>query len=125
MKKWTQDEKDILRKYYRDRGCKYCAGLINRTHRTVGREASLLGFNKITIPKWTEREKNILRQYYPHYGVEYCSNLLHRSIKAIKLRAHLLGLRTYFRSRKWTLAELCQSCNSSKGARMGVVICPH
>ncbi len=98
MKRWTQDEIEVLKKYYLNYGPKYCAGLIDRTYKAITTKIMGLRIHTKIIPKasierfWREEEKAILIKYYPDYGLKYCTNLLNRSPSSISHKAQRLGL---------------------------------
>lgn len=100
MKIWTQDEIDILKKYYHIKGSKYCGELLDRSRQAIAHRASILKLSTSVVNRngikrmWDQKEDDILRTYYSTHGVKYCVNMLDRSDGAIRNRANLLDLCT-------------------------------
>jgi len=103
-RKWTQEEDDIIRNNYKDKGAEGCSKLLmNRTIYACRSRAQILGLSDSFQP-WTEEEDNILRENYPKIGSKVFELIPNRTVNAIKNRVILLGLRVY--DRKWSEDEI-------------------
>lgn len=94
-KYWTDDEIEILKKYYPIGGAKLCQekGLSYRTRIEIAAKAQDLGIY-VKTKNWASFENNIIIQLYPEGGPELCqkNGLEHRTIGAIKGQAIKLGI---------------------------------
>lgn len=106
MKRWTQDEIEMLKKYYPIKGSKYCAGLLHRSRKAISIQAIRIGLHtRFGLGRWTAKEESQLKKYYPICGIKYCAELLGRTTKSIKLKAFRLDLHIDFISKYWTKDE--------------------
>ena len=104
-RKWTQEEDDIIRNNYKDKGSEGCSKLLmNRTINACRSRAQTLGLSDSFQP-WTEEEDNILIENYPNIGCKVSELIPNRTINAIKNRVILLGLRVYDNG-KWSEDEI-------------------
>ncbi len=97
MRKWTEDDIEILKKYYENYGVKYCCILLNRSYSSIIKKAYKLKIktnftNGFGVKNWNKRKDDILMKYYVENGVEYCCRLVNRSMTATRIRANRLGL---------------------------------
>lgn len=93
-KGWTEEEDDIILKYYFSEGSEVYLRLNNRSKEACYKRAQFLGVvSKNKIKQWTEEEDVILRKYYFNDGDDVCNRLVGRTRSACKTRAGLLGLK--------------------------------
>lgn len=99
MKKipWTEQEDNILRLNYEDKGIEYCYKLFEgrRTRDAIFKRVSKLQIKvKQNKNAWTVDEDNILKTFYSKKGPSFCYSKLEgkRTIQAITARASILGL---------------------------------
>jgi DNA or RNA helicases of superfamily II len=88
---WTEEEIEILKKYYPIEGSNVVNRLNNRSKSAIFTITSKLGI-KAPEKKWTKEDEDILRLYYPQYGGKTINFLPHRPISSITDRANSLGL---------------------------------
>lgn len=101
MKRWTQEEDNLLKQYYQKYGGKYCINLIDRTYGAIYERVKKLGLARM-IKRWTPDEETVLQKHYPNYGVEYCSELLNKSCRAISKKVFRLNVKP---NRGWSSDE--------------------
>lgn len=89
-RKWTEEENEILKKWYPIEGIKVKDKLIDRTKGAIQTQARKLG---LKVNNWTEIENDILRNYYPVEGIKVKDRLNGRTKVAIKSQIDKLGLR--------------------------------
>ena len=90
-REWTEEEIDILRKYYPIEGVKVRKRLCGRTKEAIFTIVYRLGINAPNV-KWTEEEIDILKKYYPIYGINTDQFLPNRPISSIRDKANELGI---------------------------------
>lgn len=110
-KDWTEEEDDIIRKYYSEEGSEVYKRLKGRTKAACFNRAKILGVSKMEKGRpWTKEDDEILRNKYPIIGTKVGIEL-NRTVYACVSRAKELGI-TYnagsnkhkyieFRSGKW------------------------
>lgn len=104
-REWTEDEIEILKKWYPIEGYKVESRLSGRTKQAVITQAYKLGL-KAPDDLWTEKENNILKEYYPIEGSKVIDRLTKRRSKgAINLQASKLGLKIH-NCKPWTEEEI-------------------
>lgn len=106
---WSDDEINILLKYYSDFGAYYCIDKgINRSISAIRCKAGKLGLMyKDTKRKWSIDEDNILKEYYPIEGLNgVMSRLTNRSEASIRNRAVKLNSKVIFFKNHWTDDEI-------------------
>ena len=98
---WTEEEIEILKKWYPIEGIKVKGRLNGRTKSAIRNQVRELDLKAPDI-SWTEEENAILRQYYPIEGCGVVDRLNGRTKKAIEGQLKRLGLVV---SNKWTEEE--------------------
>jgi len=99
-REWTEEENNILMKYYQIEGTKVIDRL-KRSERAIYAQAYKLGL--IVSNKWSEEENSILREWYLIEGTKVKDRLSGRSEGAIKSQAKKLGI--IRKSLDWTESE--------------------
>jgi len=96
-KRWTEDEKALVREIYPKRGIDGCVeALPDRSRAAIAQIAFGLGLAVEINPKrrWTAAEVDILERTYPVQGAEACAALLpSRNILAIRQQAIKRGMK--------------------------------
>lgn len=101
-REWTEEENNILRKYYPVEGYKEVIDrLEGRTRGAINLQAKKLGI-KAPDNTWTEEENAILRKYYPVEGIKVIDKLENRTKLAIITQAKKLELKA---PNTWTEEE--------------------
>ena len=98
---WTEEEDDIIRKYYPSEGTDVAKRLHGRTKGACNNRANILGIKYAN--RWTPEEDDIIRKYYPSEGTDVVKRLHGRSRGSCTARAVSLGIT--FNSTKWTPEE--------------------
>lgn len=96
--KWTEEEDNVLRKYYPVEGKRCYIRLEGKTERECIKRVRLLGIEHTKL--WSSEEDDILRRYYPSDKDSVWKRLPGRTQSAINRRADKLGLIP-----KWTAEE--------------------
>ena len=92
-REWTEEENNILKKYYPVEGYKEVIDrLEGRTRGAINLQAKKLGI-KAPDNTWTEEENDILKEYYPSEGCKVANRLNGRTKKSIKMRVNKLGIK--------------------------------
>lgn len=92
--KWTQDEIEILKKYYWDLGPLGLTKMIpNHPHCSIVAKGRKLGLNSKDGVLWTDEEIEIMKKYYPTEGTKVYKRLQNRSKENIKSKARHLGIK--------------------------------
>lgn len=98
---WTEEEVEILKKYYPILGVKACKKLL--PNRDVKSKAATLGL-RVESYYWTEEEVEILKSNYPKIGIKGCKGLLpNKSVRSITAKAWALGVKKSGRIVKKTI----------------------
>ena len=104
--KWTQDEIEILKKYYWDLGPLALTKMIpNHPKCSIIAKGRKLGLNSKDGVLWTNEEVEILKQYYPTEGTKVCNRLPNRSKTKVKHKAQLLGIKYDQTITEWDITE--------------------
>lgn len=90
-REWTEEENEILKKWYPVEGIKVVDKLRGRTKLAVKNQVRKLGLKAPDI-SWAEEEDAILRRYYLIEGIKVKDRLKDRTKRAIWRRARKLGL---------------------------------
>lgn len=90
-KGWTDEEIEILKKYYPTEGKKVESRLNGKTIVAIRSMASKLGIKDLCICIWTSEEIEILKKYYPKYGCNITEYIPNKSKESIKNKA--MGLK--------------------------------
>lgn len=97
---WTNEENEILRKYYPTEGLKVEERLENRTKVAIIAQISRL---KLKFGKWTDEEIGILKKYYPTEGLRVKERLKNKTENAILRKSSELNIKS---NRYWTEEEI-------------------
>lgn len=89
-KGWTEEEIEILKKYYSTEGKKVESRLNGKTIVAIQSMVSRLGIKKIDT--WTDEEIEILKKYYPKYSYNITELIPNKSKEAIESKAGRLRL---------------------------------
>ena len=101
---FTEEENDIIRKYYPIEGAKCLSRLNNHTLKSLQSQVIKLGCFFERTDLWTEEEIEIMKKYYPIEGKKIQSRLPNKSINGIKNKANKLGISTGYLI-PWTKEE--------------------
>ncbi len=101
-REWTDEEIEILKKWYPIEGGNVEKRLNGRTRGTINTIAHRLGI-KAPDKSWTEDEIDILKRYYPVEGKRVKSRLEGRTKETIQSMASRLGIKMYS---TWTSEEI-------------------
>lgn len=114
---WTQEEDDLIRKYYPTEGLETYKRFENRTSNQVRHRASQLGIRSLR-DGWTPEEDEILKKYYPIEGSKVANRLRYRTANGCTRRAENLGIR--FEINSWTLEddEIIRKYYPTEGCKM-------
>lgn len=107
MKKWTEQEIQILKKFYRSKGSIYVSKRVDHSRDTVMEKAARLGLKyKGASRVWGHFEDSYLKRHYKQDRKNtVIAKILKRSVKAVINRAALLNL-SNSKPGKWTQNEL-------------------
>lgn len=92
-REWTEEEIEILKKYYPIEGMHVIKRLEGRTKNAIKLRVLQLNLKSPSI--WTEGENEILKRYYPKYGTDIIKKLPNRSKKSIMCQARRLNISSY------------------------------
>lgn len=109
LKLWTDEEDDIIRKYYEKGGAKLCQEKgLQRSTSSIYDRSYLLGYKSSS--RWSKEEEQILIDYYEEGGYKLCQEKgLAKPRYSIIQKASKLGLNRGRQNRgvvKWTAEEL-------------------
>ena len=104
-KKWTDEEIELLKKYYPELGQDCIKYLPNRTTSSIISKASDLKIKYDNNPKWTDKEVELLKKYYPEMGINCFKYLPKKDKTSISNKAKILKIR-YNNDQKWTDKEI-------------------
>ena len=116
-REWTEDEIEILKKWYPIEGYKVESRLSGRTKQAVITQAYKLGL-KAPDDLWTEKENNILKEYYPIEGSKVIDRLKGRTGKAAEAQARKLGLKAPDNSWREKEIEILKKYFSIEGIKV-------
>lgn len=104
VKLWSEEEDNIIKKYYPIEGKDVIKRLNNRNESSCRNRAKILGIKSNShSTAWTEKEDKILKKYYPIEGLKVKRRLKSkRSNRAIQVRASYLKLN---KQKEWTKNE--------------------
>lgn len=90
---WTDDEYEILRRYYPENGTSYCSEILGRTINSVKTQAVKMGLRRTNV-RYTPKEVEVIETYYPEWGVKKCAEMLPgRAEMSIAKKAQDLGVK--------------------------------
>ena len=116
--KWTNEEDEILIKYYASEKSKCAERLPNKSKKSCIYRAKVLGLTK-NRKKWTKEEIDILKKYCPKYGIEKCYEFIKtHSKETIKIKAKQLSL-LHDKYTKWTDEEILYLKNTMDYLNIG------
>lgn len=101
---WTEEENNIIRKYYPIEGSECIKRLSKHTVQSLLTQAYRLGVT-YNINLWTDEEIQILRDYYPIEGRNVYKRIPAHSKKSVISKVSALGLRTNRELLPWTKEE--------------------
>ena len=126
-RKWSEEELYVLKKFYPQKGGKYVAKRLSRTHTSVIGQAVRLGIHRANLRKWHEWEIRYIRKYYGQKTASSIARTLGRSLDAVQIKAGKLNLtkipvqrytdeekayiRESYESGTATIAEMAQHLN--------------
>lgn len=120
---WTQEEDEIIKKYYQEIGAKGCAELLpKRNIDTIQARATLYGLRSSLCPRfreWSKEEDDILRQFYREEGIDIVSRFTNRTWENIRSRASALKIK----GKRWVVwskeeIEILQKYGNSEGIKV-------
>lgn len=97
---FTQEEDDIIRKFYPIEGNDCCKRMKNRTPNSVSQRASKLKVKNDSY-FWTDEDKEIIRKYYPIEGNKIVNRFPGKTIFSIKAQARKMKVYSIY----WTKEE--------------------
>lgn len=110
---WTDEENEILIKYYPAEDEAVLKRLPNKDKHQLINHVYYLGLygkyhkKKFEVVKWSREEDSIIREYYPKEGFDIIKRLPGRTRNAIKTRASQLGIKCTGSGRKcWNDDEI-------------------
>lgn len=103
-KKWTKEEDDLLRRWYRHRGSPYLETVLDRSRTAIQARALSLGIRG-TSRRWTRKEELYLERNHGRHTVEVLADRLGRKVGSVQSKAFLMGL-TGPASRAWSGQEV-------------------
>ena len=102
---WSDEEVEILNKYYPTEGTKVQKRLPNRSATSITQQAHLRGIKTTTKNKWSEEEIRILKEEYPTMGVKIIDKLNNKSRQSICMKASSLGIKNMSKSSRYKTKE--------------------
>lgn len=102
-REWTEEEIEILKKWYPVEGYKVQSRLSGRTKKAIAREARVFGLNA-PDDTWANEEIEILKKYYPIEGCKVKDRLNGRTVSSIYSIVSKLGIKA--QDSKWTDEEI-------------------
>lgn len=92
MEDWTEEEEDVLRRFYRRRGSLELAPLLGRTPGAIRNQAYKLGYTAGPREEWNRFEQSYLEKNYPARTAIAIARTLGRTEQAVRARIHSMGL---------------------------------
>lgn len=98
---WTQEELDILRKFYPTEGVDGISKMLKKSKLQIKNKAFnlKLKYARVHNREWTKEEDDIIIKNYSFGGVDRCADLLDRSREAIVSRAKILNVKVSTQAR--------------------------
>lgn len=98
---WTQEELDILRKFYPTEGVDGISKRLKKSKLQIKNKAFKLKLKYVGVHnrEWTKEEDDIIIKNYSFGGVDRCADLLDRSREAIVSRAKILNVKVSTQAR--------------------------
>lgn len=96
VRRWTQEEYDLLEEHYETHGLEYVSEQLGRSENAVYNRAHALGLKppkKQRQTPWPKSDDDILRAHYRYSNARAIGEILERSEEFVKDRARYLGLR--------------------------------
>ena len=114
--KWTDEERDIVRRDYD--GHNHTAHLIalklsyitgdRITFNAVKGQAAKMGILRNKSPDWTDKETELLQEMITQYSPMKIAKRLHRSLNAVVVKSKRLGLSRRFRDGWYTKRDVAE-----------------
>lgn len=98
---WTDEEVEILKKYYPEKGWEFIARKTNRTHLGIVQKGRKLNLHHDRPDSWKHWEISFLKRHYQSKSIQSISRTLKRTPGAIVNKAMKLNLQTRYPI-KWT-----------------------
>ena len=102
---FTEEENEILKKYYPIEGRKVVERLPNHPVKAIHSQAWRLGIAYENKDLWTEEEIEILKKYYPTEGYNVYKRIANRSRTAVEGKALALKIRSNKQLISWSEEE--------------------
>lgn len=109
FKRWTEEEKELIRLWYPVNGSRYLKKILGRSRTAVSDMAYELGVKNnnptamfFNPARWHKWEVEALIKYYPLGGVTAClTHIPDRSKDAIRIKARKLGIRANIKGKSY------------------------
>lgn len=110
--KWTEEEKEIVRRDYRgtNQSTQRIAGNLGVTFFAVKGQAANMGIMRDKSPDWTENEIRILTDMINEVPPLTIARRLNRSVNAVVVKSKRLGLKRRYRNGWYVKAEVTEIC---------------
>lgn len=107
-REWSEEEIEILKKWYPIEGIKVKDRLAGRTLKAIMKQTGRLGIKKVqNFRRWTKEEIEILKKYYPIEGLKVMDRFEGRTQGSINTQISRLGLKLKkLKVLRWTEAEI-------------------
>ena len=92
MHEWTDEQKDVLRRDYKTKGCDYVAAALNKSKQSVLNMAHKLGCSE-KLEAWTRKEIEYLKANHGLISYRQIARDLGKTHNAVKAKRLRLGLR--------------------------------
>lgn len=109
--KWTDWERDIIRRYYSHtrKSRRFLASILGVTEYGVAGQISQMGIGKVTDRRpWTVKEDEQLDRLMGKYNPRKVAKLMHRSINSVVVRSKRLEISRRHRDGWYTKREVCE-----------------
>lgn len=110
---WSDEENNILKKYYPKLGGKCKKYLPNRNRKSIIAQAHRLNLSFNNIKKWTVEEENILKKYYKLEGEKSFDRIKNRTYRSCRHKVENMNL-TGIRNKKSKYKYVFYDNNSKK-----------
>lgn len=90
-REWTEEEIEILKKWYPVEGSKVIDKLSGRTKGAI--QSMAIKLSLLSPGRWTDKEIEILKEYYSIEGIKVKDRLSSKTKSAIESQASKLGLK--------------------------------
>ena len=93
MKRWTEEDKDYLKKNFNKYTYKQLAQLLNRSVEAIKLQSKKLGLRKRVTNEWVEEDIKYLKENINKYSYEELGQLLNRTPNACRYKAFTMGIK--------------------------------